>query len=199
MWTVRLATCRPAPHLGRTTSRELEERRAAHPSFAAIIALVNQKMGPGQRQGNANYILYALGKNETYASCNSSNFTNPGNETIPAGCVFYDITTGNNAVACVAGSSNCTVAGNAAYGVTTSGSSTEHGNPAFQAVAGYDLATGLGSINVANLLNLWGSITRAASTTALTSASGGTPSGTMFTAKVTVTPATGARHGEPLR
>ena len=50
--------------------------------------------------------------------------------------------------------------GSAAYGVMISGSSTEHGNPAFQAVAGYDLATGLGSINVANLLNLWGSITR---------------------------------------
>ena len=32
------------------------------PSFAAIIALVNQKTG--QRQGNANYILYALGKNQ---------------------------------------------------------------------------------------------------------------------------------------
>ena len=74
------------------------------------------------------------------------------------------------------------------YGVTISGSSTEHGNPAFQAVQGYDLATGLGSINVANLLNLWGSITRTASTTTLTNASGGTPSGTTFTAKATVTP-----------
>jgi hypothetical protein len=155
------------------------------PSFAAIIALVNQKTG--QRQGNANYILYALGKNQDYTKCNSSNFTNPATPA-PATCVFYDITTGNNAVACVAGSSNCTVAGNAAYGVTTSGSSTEHGNPAFQAVQGYDLATGLGSINVANLLNLWSSITRTPSTTTLTNASGGTPSGTTFTAKATVTP-----------
>jgi hypothetical protein len=156
------------------------------PSFAAIIALVNQKTG--QRQGNANYILYALGAKETYASCKSSSFTNPATPA-PAGCVFYDITTGNNAVACVSGSPNCSNTGSSGFGVMISGSSTEHGNPAFQAVAGYDLATGLGSINVANLLNLWGTITRTPTVTALTGASGGTPSGTTFTAKVTVTPA----------
>jgi subtilase family serine protease len=155
------------------------------PAFAAIIALVNQKTG--QRQGNANYILYALAAKETYASCNSSSFTNPGTPA-PASCVFYDITTGNNSVACVAGSPNCSNTGSSGYGVMVSGSSTEHGNPAFQAVAGYDLATGLGSINVANLLNSWGTITRTASATALTGASGGTPSGTAFTAKATVTP-----------
>ena len=56
------------------------------PSFAAIIALVNQKTG--QRQGNANYILYALGKNQDYTKCNSSNFTNPATPA-PATCVFY--------------------------------------------------------------------------------------------------------------
>jgi hypothetical protein len=166
------------------------------PAFAAIIALVNQKMGPGSRQGNANYILYALAKNETYASCNSSSFTNPATPA-PGTCVFYDITTGNNAVACVAGSPNCSNTGSSGYGVLVSGVAADHGNPAFQAVAGYDLATGLGSINVANLLNLWGTITRAASATALTGASGGTPSGTAFTAKATVTPTpTGAAGTE---
>jgi len=156
------------------------------PSFAAIIALVNQKTG--QRQGNANYILYALGKNEDYTKCNSSSFTNPGTPA-PATCVFYDITTGNNAVACVAGSPNCSNTGSSGFGVTVSGVSADHGNPAFQAVPGYDLATGLGSINVANLLNLWGSISRTATTTTLSNPNGGTPSGTTFTAKVTVTPA----------
>jgi subtilase family serine protease len=155
------------------------------PSFAAIIALVNQMTG--QRQGNANYILYALGKNEDYTKCNSSSFTNPGTPA-PATCVFYDITTGNNAVACVAGSPSCSNTGSSGYGVMVSGVGVDHGNPAFQAVQGYDLATGLGSINVANLLNLWSSITRAASATALTGATGGTPSGTTFTAKATVTP-----------
>ena len=153
------------------------------PTFAAIVALVNQKTG--QRQGNANYILYALAKNETYANCNSSSFTNPATPA-PASCVFYDITTGNNAVACVAGSTNCSNTGSSGYGVMVSGVAADHGNPAFLAVSGYDLATGLGSINVANLLNLWGTITRAGSTTTLTGASGGTPSGTAFTATATV-------------
>jgi hypothetical protein len=164
------------------------------PTFAAIIALVNQKTG--QRQGNANYILYALGKNEDYTKCNSSSFTNPGTPA-PATCVFYDITTGNNSVACVAGSPNCSNTGSSGFGVMVSGVSADHGNPAFQAVQGYDLATGLGSINVANLLNLWGTITRAASATALTKASGGNPSGTAFTATATITPTpTGAAGTE---
>ena len=153
------------------------------PAFAAIMALVNQKTG--QRQGNANYVLYALATKETYANCASSSF-GPGN---PGTCVFYDITTGNNAVACVAGSPNCSNTGSSGYGVTVSGSSTEHGNPAFQAVTGYDLATGLGSINVANLLTSWSSVSRTVPTVTLTSPSGGTPSGQTFTAKVAVSPA----------
>jgi subtilase family serine protease len=164
------------------------------PTFAAIVALVNQKTG--QRQGNANYILYALGKNEDYTKCNSSSFTNPATPA-PASCVFYDITTGNNSVACVAGSPNCSNTGSSGFGVMVSGVTADHGNPAFQAVQGYDLATGLGSINVANLLNLWGTITRTASATALTKASGGNPSGTAFTATATVTPTpTGAAGTE---
>src|SRR6266851_3070842 len=71
---------------------------AATPTFAGIVALVNQKTG--QRQGNVNYVLYALGKNENFANCNSSSFTNP---TVPppATCVFQDITKGNVSVACV--------------------------------------------------------------------------------------------------
>jgi subtilase family serine protease len=154
------------------------------PTFAAIIALVNQKTG--QRQGNANYVLYALGKNEPYASCNSSSFTNPANPA-PATCVFYDITTGNNSVACVSGSStSCKVQGSATYGILVDAS----GKPAYTAGTGYDMATGLGSINVANLLTLWGSAARTATTTALSNASGSSvTSGQNFSVTVTVTPA----------
>jgi subtilase family serine protease len=152
------------------------------PTFAAIIALVNQKTG--QRQGNANYVLYALAKNETYANCNSSSFTNPANPA-PPGCVFYDITNGNNSVACVSGSNpSCKVTGGASYGILVD----SKGNPAYTAGTGYDMATGLGSINVGNLLTLWSSIMRTTTTTTLASPSGGTPSGQTFTAKVTVTP-----------
>jgi subtilase family serine protease len=42
---------------------------ASAPAFAGIMALVNQKMG--SRQGNANYVLYALAKRPG-ASCNSN-------------------------------------------------------------------------------------------------------------------------------
>jgi subtilase family serine protease len=162
----------------------------ATPPFAAIIALVNQSQvtaqHPHPRQGNANYVLYALAKKETPANCNSSNFTNPATPA-PAGCVFYDITTGNNSVACVSGSSaSCKVEGSATYGILVDAS----GKPAYTAVQGYDLATGLGSINVANLLTLWGSAGLTPTTTALSNASASSvTSGQNFSVKVTVTPA----------
>jgi len=152
----------------------------ATPSFAAVMALVNQQTG--ERQGNANYVLYGLAAGESYANCKSTLFspTNPA----PAGCVFYDITTGNNAVACDGGSSSCGSSTVGGFGVTVFG--TDNGNPAFQAVSGYDLATGLGSINVTNLLAKWTSATRTATSTTVTSASGGAPAGTLFNATVSV-------------
>ena len=104
---------------------------AATPTFAAIMALVNQQTG--QRQGVANYVLYSLAS--TVANvCNSTT------ATLPNGCVFYDVTKGNNSVACVGHSPNCSNTSTAAnqFGIvaTTSGGST----PAFNAAAGYDLA-----------------------------------------------------------
>src|SRR5882724_9412769 len=123
---------------------------ASAPAFAGVMALVNQKTG--QRQGNANFVLYALGKAETFANCNSSSFTAPG--TQPSTCVFMDITKSNNAVPCVGGSPNCSKTTSGGNGVLQS-----NNQPAFTAgpptAAGYDLATGLGSINVAALLNNW--------------------------------------------
>jgi Pro-kumamolisin, activation domain len=143
------------------------------PAFAGIMALVNQKTG--QRQGNANYVLYLLAHNQSYSLCNSSTFTNPATPA-PASCAFYDITTGNNSVACAGGSPNCSAGSSGTFGVVVSGVAADKGNPAYQAVTGYDLATGLGSINVANLLNLWSTASRAATTTTL-----GTPSKTSLT------------------
>jgi subtilase family serine protease len=162
----------------------------ATPPFAAIIALVNQSQATAQnphpRQGNANYVLYALAKKEDYTKCNSSSFTNPANPA-PASCVFYDITSGNNSVACVSGSSaSCKVEGSATFGILVDAS----GKPAYTAVPGYDLATGLGSVNVGNLLTLWGSAGLTPTTTALSSASASSvTSGQNFSVKVAVTPA----------
>jgi Pro-kumamolisin, activation domain/Bacterial Ig-like domain (group 3) len=153
------------------------------PAFAGIMALVNERTG--QRQGNANYVLYALAANDAnYASgaCGASVGATPA-----ATCVYNDVTKGNISVACVAGTPNCSNTGSSGFGILVSS-----GNPAFTAVKGYDPATGLGSINVTNLLNKWASVTRTTTTTNLASLTGGTPSGTAFSVTVNVVPASAA-------
>ena len=130
---------------------------AATPTFAAIMALVNQQTG--QRQGVANYVLYSLAKTP-------ANICNSSTAALPNACVFNDITKGNNSVACVGGSPNCSSKTVGQFGIlaTTAGGST----PAFNAVAGYDLATGLGTVNVANLLAKWAAATPSLLGTSLT-------------------------------
>src|SRR5216684_6932585 len=155
---------------------------AATPTFAGIVALVNQKTG--QRQGNVNYVLYALGKNENFANCNSSSFTNP---TVPppATCVFQDITKGNVSVACVGGSPNCNNTTSGQFGIMAVGTT-----PAFNTATGYDLATGLGSVNVTNLLTAWTSPSRTASTTTLAIPSAAVTVDTAVAVNGAVTPST---------
>jgi hypothetical protein len=127
---------------------------AATPTFAGIVALVNQRVATGgnptPRQGNVNYVLYGLAK--TAANVCPSSTT-----SLPNVCVFNDITTGSVSVACVGGSPNCSNVSTAAnqFGAlaTTNGGATI----AFNSAVGYDLATGLGSLNVANLLTKWAS------------------------------------------
>ncbi|HUV96488.1 MAG TPA: S53 family peptidase [Acidobacteriaceae bacterium] len=96
----------------------------AAPQMAAIITLMNQEAGNAGGVGNMNPILYQVAQ------------TTPG--------AFHDVTTGNNAVVCVAGSPNCT--GNSGgYGVMSCCS----------AGTGYDMATGLGSVDAAALGAVW--------------------------------------------
>jgi hypothetical protein len=121
------------------------------PSFAGIMALVNQNQGANARQGNANYVLYALASKQASTppsgGCNST--SNPNT----ASCTFYDVTLGNNSVPCRIGSLDC-VSDGTDYGVVENPS----GTIAFNAGTGYDLATGLGTINVTNLINNWSSV-----------------------------------------
>ncbi|NYF79949.1 protease pro-enzyme activation domain-containing protein [Granulicella arctica] len=58
------------------------------PSFAGILALVEQKLG-GSRIGNANPYIYALANGSSYSS------------------IFHDVTTGNNDSPCTKGSTDC--------------------------------------------------------------------------------------------
>lgn len=137
---------------------------AAAPSLAGIMALIGQKMGA--RLGPPNYLLYRLASKERSAQCNGSAATPPAGT-----CVFHDITVGNNAVPLEPG-----------YGT-----SSAH----YRATAGYDLATGLGSVNVANLLNKWSSITFAPTDTALSVTPASLVHGAAAAVAVTVTPRSG--------
>lgn len=154
---------------------------AAAPTFAGIMALINQKTG--QRQGNANPTLYALGKGETFSSCDSSQ-ANSGKSS--STCVFNDITgsvskdgvtpTLNNSVPCAGASLNCSKTSSGGFGVLASG-----GTPAFTAGVGFDMATGLGSPNVANLINAWATASGTGSTSATVTLNPATVTGTAGT------------------
>jgi pro-kumamolisin-like protein/Big-like domain-containing protein len=157
---------------------------AVAPTFAGIMALVNQNMlagGHAGRQGDANFVLYPLSAAQTESSCNSSSIPGPN-------CVFNDVVKGNNSVPCdVASVGNCVSPNNGGIGVLESftcilTTCTVTGQPGFAAGTGYDLATGLGSINVTNLLNGWpgvvGSFTPTSTSLTLgplTACPGGTP------------------------
>jgi subtilase family serine protease len=117
---------------------------AASPAFAAIIALINQNNG---RQGNANPVLYKIAATSGQ-SCNSSTEALSGST-----CAFNDVTKGNNSVPCVGTSPNCSSTTASGTGVLVSAASPT--TPAWTTAAGYDLATGLGSVNVTNLATQW--------------------------------------------
>jgi hypothetical protein len=108
------------------------------PSFAGLVALVEQKLGgtPNVGIGNVNPTLYGLANGPTYSS------------------VFHDITAGNNSVPCSQGTPNCPNGGSIGYNAGT----------------GYDQASGLGTIDVANLVNGWASAIPAGSGSTIGSA-----------------------------
>jgi hypothetical protein len=166
------------------------------PAFAGVMALVNQSQATAQnrapRQGNTNYVFYALA-NKSGASCASM-------VAEAAGCVFNDIVKGSTAlptggtgigtisVPCKGGVPDCNagVAGQIGVLVTASGSTQE----AWASGAGYDLATGLGSLNISNLIADWGSVSSVPTSTALTllPMTGITHGSESVTATINVTP-----------
>jgi Pro-kumamolisin, activation domain/Bacterial Ig-like domain (group 3) len=139
-------------------------------AFAGIMALINQSQAtvsvPAPRQGNANYVFYKLYKNSPSKIC-TSNPAAAGNAT----CVFYDVITGNISVACQGGTPNCSNTSTAANQFGVLGTAVA---PSFQAAAGYDLATGLGTVNVANLATAWATAGLTATTTTITASPSGT-------------------------
>jgi subtilase family serine protease len=136
----------------------------ATPEMAGVMALINQKAGGAQGSPNAEF--YNLAGKQTYSSCSAEK------GSTSSACYFNDIDTGTNAMACapntsvieggaeyagngawVAGpqelanaSPNCTVVDSGDLIGTLTG---------FSAATGYDQASGLGSLNIANVVNGW--------------------------------------------
>ena len=120
----------------------------ATPIMAGIQALVDQYTG--KAQGNPLPIYYSLAKTEYGTSGSPTCSANKG-KLIGAGCVFHDIVSGDVIQDC-RGPIDC-YRPSGTYGVLSTSSSIYR--PAYTAHNGYDLATGLGSVNAYNLATNW--------------------------------------------
>jgi len=121
----------------------------ATPIWAGIQALVNEKLG--MAQGNPAPTLYSLAAAEYGTSGDAACDAKLGNK-IGSSCVFLDITVGDDDIDCVKGTADCyTPSGK--HGVLST--STTAYDPAYLAGVGYNFPTGLGSVNVFNLVNAW--------------------------------------------
>jgi uncharacterized repeat protein (TIGR01451 family) len=118
----------------------------ASPILAGIQALVNQSTGT--RAGNPNYVYYTLAASQSASglACNSSS----GN-AVAGGCVFHDVTQGDMDINC-RGSIDCFLP-TGTNGALSTGSGAF--STAYGAAAGWDFATGIGSINAYNLVQYW--------------------------------------------
>lgn len=125
------------------------------PQFASIQALINQKAGGPQ--GNAAPTYYSLARAQygTPSSPNSAGITSCNaslGKGISSTCTFHDVTAGNNNVPCY-GTNNCFGSVGLSYGLLSTSDSKLI--TAYPTRTGWDFATGLGSINVTNVVNRW--------------------------------------------
>ena len=136
---------------------------AAAPAFAGMLAMISQSQG-GARLGQADTVLYNLAQDYNPSS------TTPGKYQR----AFHDIAIGNNSVYCATGSLNC---------------DSTNFLEGYNATASYDMATGLGSIDLSQLISLWTTTNFAATSNTLAA---GTSSDSLSAAPISVV------HGTPL-
>jgi subtilase family serine protease len=120
----------------------------ASPIMAGIMALIAQKTG--EKQGNPNPTLYSLATTEYGSSGNSGCVSTLGNG-VSSSCVFYDVQQGDMDVNCT-GTNDCYLP-SGHYGVLSTSDSSYL--KAYGTTTGWDFATGIGSVNVANLVGAW--------------------------------------------
>ncbi len=186
------------------------------PQVNGLMALINQKTG--SRQGQANYTLYNLAAQEygatgspsaTISNCSGSAL-GPG---VSSSCIFNDIAndtpclpggttmcgTANGASsastiasdivqACHSTISSCYALAGSNYGLSSSSNTAN--TLAYQSAPGYDLGTGLGSVNIGNLVDNWtvsaaftSSTTISASSSSITNTTNTTLTGTVTATK----------------
>jgi subtilase family serine protease len=133
----------------------------ATPAMAGVMGLIDEKVGAAQ--GNPNAELYALAAKQTYSNCSAER--GGGSPVTTGSCLFNDIDTGTNAMACdydaftSTPSPNCKLIHSAdIVGIL----------PGYSAAVGYDQATGLGSLNVANVVNAWTAVAPGTATATVT-------------------------------
>jgi hypothetical protein len=130
--------------------------------MAGVQALINQ--ATGDNSGNILPALYSIGTDEygtnatpnksTVKGCDASN-----GASIDSTCVFYNVTVGNIDVPCWSGTANCYLGKSdnslQSFGVVYAAPSQNSLKlvAAWSAGSGYNMATGLGSVNATNLVN----------------------------------------------
>jgi subtilase family serine protease len=185
-------------------SLEVGGTSVATPEMAGVMALIDQKEGAAQ--GLPNPQLYKIAGQQNYSNCSAEGPPS-------ASCSFNSVDQGTNTMPCDyqgqaleggqysgLASPNCAAlnSGDAVGTLVSSGTT-----PAYKATAGFNLATGLGSLNVANVVNNWVSDAGTATATlnVTTTPAAGTSgtislaSGVSLVLAVTVTGSSGAATG----
>jgi subtilase family serine protease len=123
----------------------------AAPAFAGVAALLVEFKGT--LVGNTAPRLYQLGQLQYTNPLLLSRCNSTLGKSISTACIFNDVTAGDNAEPCVKGTLNCHTLSSSTAGVGILSASTKapYVN-AFPAQPGYNLATGLGTVNIPNLL-----------------------------------------------
>ena len=150
------------------------------PAFGGVLAMAAQRAG--ERIGNPNMVLYTLASRQASAgtACNATGAN-------AAGCIFHDLTMGTNAMPCVTGSKDCVSA--------TSGDATGILSVP-SATAGYDLASGLGSVNAYNLVESFTTVTFAPTSAILSVTPSTVVHGSPVVATVSVSGGSGTPSGD---
>ena len=166
--------CAPATAGGTYSIEGAGGTGTAAAAFSGVLAMVIQSLQTASTSGGP--VRLGVANNVLYNLYATS--SNSG------GAIFHDVTEGNNSVPCTAGSPDCGANG------FLSG---------YNAGAGYDLASGLGSVDIGALITAWPTAAFATTTTTLTANNSASPinvtHGTPVTLAATVSSATGTPTG----